>query len=373
MPSPNEADESTLRSARGRGRTRSRRRQRRPKEADLSTLSNGVVENRTSRIQTNARPSRRPTLPVEIVSDILELTWLSLLSPEERTRFFRTLSSVHPVFRDIAARLPPVFLVGRYADRNLFKRMDNVVKRSVPPGSSEPAAPRPRVHFYFLWDRGPRVVVSHLAGISLAVKDAFSVVLHVPIMPSLEMWETIYGILDSFESLKHIHLDCGPSHIPIVSWPPSADHKPHSPPHHRLITSLRVSAYALISCGWYVGLPDRFPNLRLLHVVNVDFQQSLGRLRLPPSAHTLVCELSALVTRHRLNTLGLGHVGIGAAIRAGVFAEMSSRQKVVVIRTDVDDSRPLDWWDQTWRVCERYGVRLVRERMPAVEQRSPLH
>lgn len=333
-------------------------------------------------------------LQAQLLYNILETAWLQHARiPSDRRAMYDNFIQVNSIFHKAAAHLPRVLEMGSEQDSVLCAEMDaaaasfadetflatDPAASAAPPSSPTPDTPcRMHVYVHFNREGGSRQAKVSLLDrdferVRNTIKDCSQVTIrafHAEV--DLETWHKCYRILESFPSLHAIHLDCT-----LGSWSRTTCASSKKTvtkvegitpiPPHPLVKSLRIEHEHLREGGIPAkDLAKSFPTLRELHIIGCMHLPTF----LPPLAvETLIVEVKdAWMKRHAWN---FAKFGIGAVVRsAGALGASSGRQRdergeknlvAVVFRTD---SWSTFWWDETKKVCDQYGVRLIRERMP---------
>ncbi|KAI0801507.1 hypothetical protein C8Q74DRAFT_1365096 [Fomes fomentarius] len=311
----------------------------------------------------------------------------------DRRAMYDNFIQVNSVFRKAAAHLPRVLEMGSEQDSVLCAEMDAAAacfaEETFLATDSAAAPPTPdipcrgsRQAKVSLLDRDFKRVRDTIKDCSQVTIRAF----HAEV--DLETWHECYRMLEAFPSLRAIHLDCtlglwSRTTSPDASGKTVTKIEGITPiPPHPLVKSLRIERDHLREGSIAAkDLAESFPTLRELHIIGCMHLPTF--LLLPPLAvETLIVEVTDAWMKRHASGWNFAKFGIGAVVRsAGALGASSSsssgRQRdepqaggkklnllAVVFRTDARGPWSTFWWDETKKVCDQHGVRLIRERMP---------
>ncbi|KAI0801506.1 hypothetical protein C8Q74DRAFT_1215069 [Fomes fomentarius] len=279
---------------------------------------------------------------------------------------------VNSIFRRIAAHLPRVLEMGSEQDCALYAEMDaaaasfaNLIE--TPHDSSTDATPdtpsntppsRNHVQLHLnregLKQEKVELLDCDFARVRDTVKDCSCVTFRAfNTEVDHDTWQKLHRLFQAFPSLQDVRLDCalGPSRTYAYSHNGSdVLEKPSRAAGgglgHRQI-SRKVVPEAARAAHRRLCIPTP--------------------LNPPPGVETLILEMSEA----QMESLGwnFSKFGIGAAVRAGICAPApqlggGKAKKTIIFRTDTRERKYMFWWDETKKVCDKYGVQLVLERMP---------
>lgn len=333
-------------------------------------------------------------LPVEIYISILEMAWLQhARTPPERRSMYDRFTWVDSIFRRIAAHLPRVLEMGSEQDCALYAEMDDATasfadlietphdSSTDAPPDTPPDSPTSRKHVELHLNREGlkhwekvELLDCDFARVRDTVKDCSCVTFRAyNTEVDHDTWQKLHRLFQAFPSLQDVRLDCTLGPFRTYAYSPDNTSEvlekssviPIAP--HPLVTSLRMGLPESSGRGGSVTakyLAKSFPKLRELHIVDSVY---LPPLNPPPGVETLILEMpEAQMESHGWN---FSKFGIGAAVRAGICSPApqlagGKAKKTIIFRTDTCEPKYMFWWEETKKVCDKYGVQLVLERMP---------